>query len=98
MTEKKVDALILPTEKFRKGGSLRQRIHHYSDYAEPILGKPVYIRNQGNFVFVTNDPNDSIFFPVGHSLEKSPRYDWVEQEDGSQQGFLKSDPDGVASA
>ncbi len=93
-----VDAVILPLSHFRKGASSAQRIHNLLDHAEPFLGGQGYIRNQGDHVFITKDPNDTIFFPDGHSLARSPRYEWAKQPDGSSHGTLLPDPDAEEAA
>ncbi len=55
-----------------------------------LLGAQPHFR-PGPVIFVTTSPNDSQLFPTGHRLEKRPRYDWVEQNNGCSYGYLKAE-------
>ncbi|WP_337176956.1 hypothetical protein [Paludisphaera sp.] len=89
-----IDALIVP-ESWKTGGTQLDRIDSILRVAEPILGVDrarggrAYIRRQpGGRLFITNDPRDTISFPIGHPLEGRARYAWVSAPDGSERGTM----------
>jgi hypothetical protein len=91
------DALFLP-ETVKSGGRIFDRIAAVSKIAEPLLevdraaGERAYIRKQPHGrLFVTRDPNDTIFFPTGHARSGTPRYRWEKRDGGVEVGFLLED-------
>ena len=69
---------------------------HVLNAIEPVLGGglaaglPGWIREVGgNRRMVTLDPAATLLYPSGHPLEKHPRYDWANQPNGLQYGYLK---------
>lgn len=88
------DALFVP-EKMKRGRTLWDRMTSILDIAEPILGVDrssgdrAYIRRQGDgWLFVTRDPEDTIYFPLNTPLRGRPRYNWIDRPDGIRRGYL----------
>lgn len=55
----------------------------------PLVGaKVLWIRNQGQYRFMTADTRDTIYFPKGHPREGQDRYTWVDRGDGVRYGTL----------
>jgi hypothetical protein len=88
------DALFVP-EKMKRGRSLWERMNSILDIAEPILGVDrskggrAYIRRQGNgWLFITSDPADTMYYPLGTPLQRRPRYLWIDGPDGIRRGYL----------
>jgi hypothetical protein len=88
------DALFLP-ETMKSSGRIFDRIAAVSKIAEPLLevdrsiGERAYIRKQPHGrLFVTRDPNDTIFFPTGHARSGAARYRWEKRGDGTEIGYL----------
>ena len=88
------DALFVP-EKMKRGRTLYERMNSILEIAEPLLGVErnrgdrAYIRRQGDgWLFVTRDPDDTIYFPVNSALRGRPRYHWLDGADGIRRGHL----------
>jgi hypothetical protein len=88
------DALMLPST-IKRGGRLAERVGSIADVAEPLLGivrgKGVlaHIRSlQHGRLFVTRDPEDTLYFHGDHPLAGQPRYRWEPQADGVEFGWL----------
>lgn len=99
------DALFIP-ETMKRGRTLFERIDSILAIAEPLLGVDrargdrAYIRRQGDgWLFVTRDPQDTIYFPLNTPLRGRPRYHWLDGTDGIRRGHLVSEAlnDGRAS-
>jgi hypothetical protein len=85
-------------ERLKRGRTLRERIGSICDLAEPILvvdrdaGEHAWIRRQeGGWLFITKDPNDTIYHPLNSPLRGHPRYDWIEGPDGIRRGWLRAE-------
>jgi hypothetical protein len=90
----KPDALFMPG-KLKRGARLVDRVASIADIAEPTLGldrsngERAYIRVQpGDRLFITANPLDTIFFPLGHDRSGQPRYRWERGDDGIERGYL----------
>lgn len=88
------DALFVP-EASKRGRTLFERIESILAIAEPMLGVDrtrgarAYIRRQGDgWLFVTRDPQDTIYFPLDSPLRGLPRYRWIDGADGIRRGHL----------
>lgn len=88
------DALFIP-ERMKRGRTLYERIDSILEVAEPLLGVDrargdrAYIRRQGDgWLFVTRDPEDTIYFPLNAPLRGRPRYQWLDGADGIRRGYL----------
>ncbi len=88
------DALCIP-ERFKRGRTLWERMNSILDLAEPLLevdrvrGDRAYIRRQGDgWLFVTRDPEDTLYFPLNTPLRGRPRYRWLDSADGIRRGYL----------
>lgn len=88
------DALFIP-ERMKRGRTLYERIDSILEVAEPLLGVDrargdrAYIRRQGDgWLFVTRDPEDTIYFPLNTPLRGRPRYQWLDGADGVRRGYL----------
>lgn len=88
------DALFIP-ERMKRGRTLYERIDSILEVAEPLLGVDrargdrAYIRRQGDgWLFVTRDPEDTIYFPLNTPLRGRPRYQWLDGADGIRRGYL----------
>jgi len=88
------DALFIP-EKMKRGGTLYERMNSILEIAEPLLGVDrargdrAFIRRQGDgWLFVTCDPQDTIYFPLNSALRGRPRYHWLDGADGIRRGHL----------
>jgi hypothetical protein len=88
------DALLIP-ERMKRGSTWYERMNSILDVAEPLLGvdrargNRAYIRRQGDgWLFVTRDPQDTIYFPLDTTLRGRPRYQWLEKADGIRRGYL----------
>ena len=88
------DALFIP-ERMKRGRTLYERIDSILEVAEPLLGADrsrgdrAYIRRQGDgWLFVTRDPEDTIYFPLNTPLRGRPRYRWLDGADGIRRGYL----------
>lgn len=74
------------TNDFIEGRALPkspQGARGFLDLVEPMLGLKRgkgYCRNQAGFVFVSGDPNDTLFFPAADPRAGEDRYEWVEGE------------------
>ena len=80
------DALLLRST-LKSGSRGVDRVYSIAAIAEPILGldrrsrERAFIRQQPhNWLFVTLNPRDTLYFPHGHPLDGAPRYRWVEME------------------
>jgi hypothetical protein len=95
------DAVKLPsTMRFPKTFTgvprLKDRVNAVADVAEPLLecdrskGERAYIRKLANDgpLFITRDPTDLLFFPIGHPLQGRERYRWEDQGEGISFGYL----------
>lgn len=78
------DAVDAP-ESLRGTGTAIDRIDNILAVAEPLLGvdRPKgergYVRRQPEKrLFITRDPNDTIYFAKGHDLEGRSRYRWED--------------------
>jgi hypothetical protein len=90
------DALFLPEGPYKRGRRLIDRIHSILEIAEPLLGvdreagQRAWIRRQeGGWLFITRDPNDTIYHPLTSPLRGRDRYTWVMGPDGIKRGYLK---------
>jgi hypothetical protein len=88
------DALYIP-EKMKRGRTLLERMNSILDLAEPMLGvdrtegERAFIRRQDDgWLFVTRDPQDTIYFPLNTPLRGRPRYYWLDAADGIRRGYL----------
>jgi hypothetical protein len=88
------DALFIP-ERMKRGRTLCERIDSILEVTEPMLGVDrargdrAYIRRQGDgWLFVTRDPEDTIYFPLNTPLRGRPRYQWIDGADGIRRGYL----------
>lgn len=87
------DALQIP-DRYKRGGSLAERINSIADIADPLLGvdesrgERSQIKKQRGFSFVTKDPADTLYFPTNTPLRGSPRYHWIDRPDGIRLGYL----------
>lgn len=91
------DALLIP-EAMKRGRTLLERVESILAIAEPMLGVDraredrAYIRRQGDgWLFVTRDPQDTIYFPLNSPLRGRPRYRWLDGADGIRRGHLVSE-------
>ena len=89
------DALFV-LENMKQGRTLRDRINSILDIAEPILGverskgERAYIRRQGDgWLFITKDPEDTIYYALRTPLQGRPRYVWVDDSDAIRRGYHK---------
>jgi hypothetical protein len=87
------DALFLPAQP--ASGKIFDRVAAVCRLTEPLLecdyraGEHVYIRKQPHGrLFVTRDPADTIYFPIGHARSGEPRYRWERREGGVEVGYL----------
>ncbi len=90
------DALFV-LENMKRGRTLIDRINSILDIAEPLLGvdrskgERAYIRRQGNgWLFITRDPEDTIYYALRTPLQGRPRYVWVDDSDGIRLGYLQA--------
>jgi hypothetical protein len=74
---------------------MSERVASIAEIAEPLLrvdrtsGERAWIRQQGSdWLFITKDTRDTIYFPTGHSQSGQSRYTWLNQPDGSRFGYL----------
>ena len=88
------DALIFP-ESARSGRSMHERVIALSKRAESILGIDyeaggrAYVRQATvGRIFVTSDPHDTMYFPIGSERAGEARYRWSKNDDGVEVGFL----------
>ena len=88
------DALFL-REGLKQGRRLIDRISSILAIAEPLLGadrswgQRGYIRRQeGGWLFITRDPEDTIYHPLDSPLRGRDRYAWVVGPDGIKRGYL----------
>ncbi len=88
------DALLIP-ERMKRGGNWYERMNSILDIAEPLLGVDrslgdrAYIRRQGDgWLFVSRDPQDTIYFPLDTTLRGRPRYRWLDGADGIRRAYL----------
>lgn len=80
----------------RKGARGIDRVYSITSIAEPIFGldrrsrERAYIRMQPHdWLFITLNPHDTLYFPHGHPLDGRPRYRWVVMEEEiCEFGFL----------
>jgi hypothetical protein len=93
-TAPRPDALFL-RESLKKGRTQYERISSVCDVAEPILGvdrsrgERAYIRRQpGGWLFITRDPEDTIYHPLDSPIRGRDRYAWMARPDGSRWGYL----------
>lgn len=47
----------------------------------------IFIRNQGSEHFITGNPHDTLFEPVGSPNAGQPRYEWRDRGDGVLHGY-----------
>lgn len=85
MADGKPDAVIVP-DSWRQGKTSLDRVSAVLDKVEPILGCKGHIRRQGDYLFITGDPADTINHPTDHYQAGFPRYRWEEQE-GDMKGM-----------
>jgi hypothetical protein len=90
------DALFVP-ENMKRGRTLWERMNSILDVAEPMLGVDrtkgdrAYIRRQGDgWLFITKDPEDTIYYPLRTPLQRRPRYVWIDGPDGIRRGYLQA--------
>jgi hypothetical protein len=88
------DALFIP-ERLKQGRTWYERMNSILDIAEPLLGVDrtrgdrAYIRRQGDgWLFVTRDPEDTIYFSLSTPFRGRARYQWLDRADGIRQGHL----------
>jgi hypothetical protein len=88
------DALFL-RESAKRGRRLIDRINSILEIAEPLLGvdrsqgQRGYIRRQeGGWLFITKDPEDTIYHALSSPLRGRDRYAWVVGADGIKRGYL----------
>src|SRR5262245_40101942 len=87
------DAVLLP-EKWKRGPTLWHRLDSVLSIAEPILGlargcgRVRKTHEPGGWLFITGDPEDTIYGPAGTPLAGQPRYHWIVRPDGSRWGYL----------
>lgn len=90
------DAIFMP-ENYKRGTRLIDRVNSVLDVAEPMLGvdrgkgERGYIRKQdGGWLFITKDPDDTIYHPFKSAMAGQPRYAWIDGDDGIRRGYLIS--------
>ncbi len=90
------DALFVP-ESMKRGRTLWERMNSILDIAEPMLGVDrskgdrAYIRRQDDgWLFITKDPEDTIYYPLRTPLQRQPRYVWIDGPDGIRRGYLQA--------
>lgn len=98
------DALFV-AEAMKRGRTQGERMDSILAIAEPILnvdrakGDRAYIRRQGDgWLFITRDPNDTIYFPLNMRLRGRPRYKWINGTDGIRRGYLLPQARDLAAA
>ncbi len=69
----RADALQLPNVPLRRE-DFAAMATKYAPLFPP--GAKLHVRNQGEYAFVTADPNDTLLFPKGHPKEGQDRYAW----------------------
>lgn len=89
---KNPDALMVPATGILSADDTEQAAREVYDRAKAILGVPrAFIRDQGEYRFITGSPYCTINFPSNSALSGMPRYDWEAQADGWKLGYLKQD-------
>jgi hypothetical protein len=87
----RINGLLISASR-KRGARMGDRVGSIADIAEPLLEVArgqAFIRTQpGGWLFVTSDPNDTIFFPTDHVRSGQPRYAWIDQPDGTRFGYL----------
>lgn len=90
------DALFIP-ESTKRGRTLWERLNSILDIAEPMLGVDrskgdrAYIRRQDNgWLFITRNPEDTIYYPLNTPRQRQPRYIWIDGSDGIRRGYIQS--------
>ncbi len=90
------DALMVP-EKLKRGRTQLERIRSILVIAYPLLGvdqgageRALIRRQPGGWLFVTKDPEDTIYHPLDSPLRGRDRYTWVLSPDGIKRGYLTS--------
>ncbi len=90
------DALFVPENK-KRGRTLWDRLNSILDIAEPMLGvdrskgERAYIRRQGDgWLFITKNPEDTIYHPLQTPLQRRPRYVWTDGLDGIRRGYFQA--------
>lgn len=88
------DALMI-SEALKQGHTLWDRANSILGIAEPMLaidrakGERAFIRRQGDgWLFVTKDPEDTVYHPLRTPLQRKPRYNWTDGTDGIRRGQL----------
>ena len=91
------DALFIP-EALKRGRTMKDRMNSVLDLAEPMLGvdRPsggrAYIRKQpGGQLFITRDPEDTIYHALTSPLRGRDRYAWLAGPDGIRRGWLTAE-------
>jgi hypothetical protein len=92
------DALMVAEARHKYGRRLIDRINSICEIAEPLLGvdrnagQRAWIRRQyGGWLFITRDPEDTIYYPLSSPLRGRDRYAWVMGSDGIKRGYLTED-------
>jgi hypothetical protein len=88
------DALLVP-ESLKRGSRQIERINSILDLAEPILGidrtrgEKGWIRKQpGGMLYVSKNPEDTLFHHQGTPLAGCHRYTWLPADSGIRRGYL----------
>ncbi len=88
------DALFVP-DRLKSGRTMKDRMNSVLDIAEPLLGVDrrsggrAYIRKQpGGQLFITRDPEDTIYHVLTSPLRGRERYAWLAGLDGIRRGWL----------
>jgi hypothetical protein len=88
------DALLVP-EQLKRGATQWERIRSINQIAIPLLGidyekdELAWIHKQpGGWLFISKNPEDTIYWPHGAPQAGRHRYAWVDGEGGVRRGYL----------
>lgn len=97
------DAILFP-DGMKRGRTFGDRLTWVQDKFGRVLAGPdyqgipthtVWVNDalyEGGMRFARLEHNASMLFPQDHpTMPKRPRYDWVDQPDGTKFGYLKDD-------
>lgn len=86
------DAILYP-DSMKAGTTSRARMASVQDRLGGVLGGSAWHTDVGGgFYLATLQPHPTLLYPQDHPTRpKQPRYDWVEQDDGTRHGWLKPD-------
>lgn len=94
MPDRTVDAACVPVG-YAKGKGPHDRYRAIDAEFRPLLGIPagkrIWMRNQGDFLFVAPEEGDTLEFPKSGERAGQPRYTWDDRGDGVRLGTLVPD-------